>query len=236
MDALRERGLYLWLIIIAIPVFLAGCETRTEQKTVFTSWVPTEHYTGWILQNWWGDDTCNPVDTPGTRGDWGVAPDGIAGWSTGLTQQDYRIDIRYHGNPNCCGDQSASSRIWIGGNNADIVGINFTGPAAPEIGYSLLMWNSDEITRTEKVREQWHTYTIIKRNNTATLQLDGNNVKTESANSFPTKLIVGGQCWSGCQRPAMNHLCFFGNWNNFGYDITFYSASSDAAPPSTSSR
>ena len=234
MWASRERGSHLCLIFIGITALLSGCVTGKEQKTARVSWMPTQHYVGWILQNWWGDCTCNPVDTPGTTGQWGVAPDGIEGWSTGLEQPDYRIDIRYHGNPNCCGDQSASSGIWIGGNNADVIEVRFVGPAAPSVGYALLMWNETEITRTLKIKGQWHTYTIAKENGTATLQLDGTTIKTDTAFSFPTKLIVGGQCWTGCQAPDKNSLCLYGNWNNFGYDVTFYSAAK--ATPTRSSR
>ncbi|MBI5033858.1 MAG: hypothetical protein HZB51_25345 [Chloroflexi bacterium] len=198
------------------------CTAEPIPKPSAIRWVQTEHYSGWVLQNWWGDCACNPEDTSGTRGQWGVAPEGIPGWTTGLTQQDFKIEIHYHGNPNCCGDQSAASRIWIGGNDADVIAVEFVGPAAPAVGSARLMWQGGEIARTEKVKGQWHTYTAIKRGNTVTLQLDGNTIKSDVGHSFPSKLIVGGQCWTGCQAPDMQATCLFGNWNNFGYDVAFY--------------
>lgn len=218
-------ALLLCLIILTITAALIGCQLGGEDGEPFDhpqgrrlTWVPTRHYAGWILQNEWGDSPCNPEDTPGTKGQWGLAPDGIPGWSTGLTHPDFKIDIGYHGNPNCCGDQSAETKIWIGGNNADVIEVEFV------VGYARLMWKGAEIARTPKVRGQWHTYTIIKRGNTATLQLDGSTLQSDSANAFPTKLIVGGQCWTSCQAPDMDSLCLYGNWNNFGYNITFYSS------------
>ncbi len=212
----------LRLAILGVAVFSVGCKTEPIQKPEAIHWIQTRRYVGWILQNGWGDCTCNPEDTPGTRGQWGIAPDGIPGWPTGLTEQDFKIEIQYHGNPNCCGDQSAVSRIWIGGNNADVIGVEFVGPSAPLVGYSRLMWKGVEMTRTEKKKGQWHTYTLIKLGSSVILQLDGNTIKSDMGRSFPSKLIVGGQCWTGCQVPNMAFACLFGNWNNFGYDVAFY--------------
>lgn len=212
------------LILIGLVTFLSACQSIRERQSNTDAWVETEHYAGWILQNWWGDLACNPVNTPGTVGQWGIAPEEIPGWPTGLTQADYKIEIRYHGNPNCCGDQSATSSIWIGGNEAESMEVNFVGPAPPATGYARVVWNGIEIAKTEKRKGQWHTLTATKKGNIFTLQLDGRILKTGSANSFPNKLIVGGQCWTGCQAPDLASDCLFGNWNNFGYDVRFYSA------------
>jgi len=219
--------LSLCLLIVGIAGFLIWSKTNLAQKFLAPDWIQTKHYAGWMLQNYWGDMQCNPTDISGTNGQWGVAPDGIAGWPTGLTHQDYKIEITYHGNPNCCGDQSADNNIWIGGNGAEESGVNFVGPAAPSIGYSRLMWKGVEIARTPKIKRQWHTYTIIKVGNAATLQLDGTTIVTDTASLFPTQLILGGQCWTGCQSPNMISACLFGDWNNFGYNITFYSAATN---------
>ncbi len=212
----------LRLTILGSAALWVGCQAESAPKPESIDWIQTNHYAGWILQNWWGDCPCNPGDTPEMHGQWGIAPDGIPGWPTRLTVRDYKIEIQYHGNPNCCGDQSAVSRIWIGGNDTDVIAVEFIGPAAPSVGYARLMWRGIEIARTEKKKGQWHTYTIVKRGDYVTLQLDGNIIQQTAGNAFPTKLIVGGQCWTGCQAPNKVSACLFGNWNNFGYDVAFY--------------
>lgn len=166
---------------------------------------------------------CNPVDSMGTIGQWGIAPERIPGWPTGLTEEDYRIEITFHGNPNCCGDQSASSRIWIGGNDAESAEVNFVGPAAPAVGYSRVMWKGIEMAKTEKTKGRWYSYVVIKKDSAVTLLPDGATLQTDVAHSLPDRLIVGGPCWTGCQATDLASTCLIGNWNNFGYDIRFFS-------------
>jgi len=67
---------------------------------------------------------------------------------------------------------------------------------------------------------------VIKKGSAATLQIDGIAVRADIADSFPTELIVGRQCWAGCQAPDMASSYLFGDWSYSGNDVAFYFAES----------
>lgn len=226
---------------IAISPFGAKVGLVHKAQAALT-YVQTAHYGSYdgstlntMKQNYWGDFICNQTDADGTSGGWGIAPDNMSGWwPTNLTQSDYKIEIGYHGNPKCCGDQSFSDSIWVGGNNADVGTIDFV------YQYGRSLWNGEELTRTTDQKGVWHTLTITKTGNAAVIQLtrvsDGALLGTwvRSARSgFPTKLIMGGQCWTGCEAPGQGSLCLYGDWNNFLYNITFYDGVTACSPNTT---
>lgn len=157
-----------------------------------------------------------PVETSHFSGYKQQQPDGYMtceGYSTNLTSQNYQVDIKYKGDPNCCGAQTDGDGIWIGGNDATNIGVDFIRDQNRLQFKNLGPFFQIGAT----VDGQWHTYSITKVGTVATISLDGHIIRTGSASpTAPSVIALGGKCTS----PNLY------NWNNFWYDITFYNVTS----------
>ncbi|KKT72303.1 MAG: hypothetical protein UW69_C0096G0002 [Microgenomates group bacterium GW2011_GWA2_44_7] len=130
------------------------------------------------------------------------------GFSTNITSADYQVVLKYKGDPGCCGVQTDGDGIWIGGNDATPIGIDFIREQ------NRLQFKALGPTQIATTTDgMWHTYMVNKIGNSATLMLDGKVIKTETAAAkAPSIMALGGKCTSPNQD----------NWNNFWYDVSFY--------------
>lgn len=200
-----------------------------------------------------GDMLHNTPYCPDDKGDWppsptgelrgsrdgqfGIAPDGLPGWDTGLGSVDNSIlVIKFNGHPTCCmgpldeplPEPHRRSSAWFGGPNLPVIEIAF-GESKTEC---VILFDGKEITRIKKEKNVWHTLVVRKLTGMVTLFLDGQELKTYAdGQPIPrefnvrgswNKGLFGGQGWSGCEDPTGQKTgadCWYGGWANFEVEV-----------------
>lgn len=192
-------------LAVGITLYLIGAGLGLVPKAQAVTWEQTAHWAGTKTMESNGTFPC-------------------VGFSTGLNQvqyplPNYKAVIKYKGE-NCCGTQSDGDGIWIGGNNAAFVGVNF-------------IWDVNElqfgtgIAKATTTDGTWHTYTVTRISQLVFLDLDGTLLQTRTSTKLnkPDTMALGGDC------TAPNTF----NWNNFSYDATFYYGKECQATTTTAS-